>query len=253
MRLLYGPVDSWRFGRSLGVDPLAARTKLCPFSCIYCQYGETRQPTARRQAFVPAGRLRDEVASLPDPAFDVVTFAGLGEPTLATNLPDLVAVIRQRFEQPVILLTNSALMIQQDVRRDLFGFDAVVAKVDAPDEALFRRINRPGRGFPCSLPAIVEGIRRFRQEYAGRLVLQIMILQANRHAVEEMAALARSLEPDEVQLNTPLQPALGGPVSADEMREAESAFAEAFATAGAEVPIQSVYGGGRARVKPRLM
>ena len=30
MRILYGPIDSWRFGRSLGVDPLAAKHKLCP-------------------------------------------------------------------------------------------------------------------------------------------------------------------------------------------------------------------------------
>lgn len=41
MSTVYGPVPSWRFGRSLGIDVIAPPTK-CTFNCIYCQLGITK-------------------------------------------------------------------------------------------------------------------------------------------------------------------------------------------------------------------
>jgi wyosine [tRNA(Phe)-imidazoG37] synthetase (radical SAM superfamily) len=186
-----------------------------------------------------------DLASLGETSTDCVTFAGLGEPTLATNLPALVAAIQERFTPPVILLTGGGLLPREDVRRDLLVFDAVVATLNAPDEALFEQLNRPVSGYPYSLAAIVEGLRRFRQAYAGRLVLQMMFVQANAHAAPQMAALARSLDVDEVQLNTPLQPALGGPISAAEMKKVARAFVG--------LPVRSIYKDGQAQVRPRFM
>ena len=245
MRVFYGPIDSWRLGRSLGVDPLAGRTKRCPFSCIYCQYGPTTRPTRRRGTFVTVGQLRADLDSLTSLSADCVTFAGLGEPTLALNLPALVTEIRRRFDLPIVLLTGSALMPRADVRRDLLVFDRVVAKLDAPDDLTFRQINRPMSGFPYPFAVLVEGIRQFRQAYTGTLILQMMFLRSNAHLATQMAALAGSLQADEIQLNTPLQPALGGPISAPEMREVERAFVE--------LPIRCVYDKDRARVKPRTI
>ena len=242
MRTLYGPIRSWRFGRSLGVDPLAGREKRCPLSCIYCQYGPTRRPTTRRQTFVPAQRLRAELEQLGQVSADWVTFAGLGEPTLAANLAELLEIVRAQLPQPALLLTGGALLPNADVLRQIQGFDAIVVKLDAPDQDLYRRINRPGPG-TCGWPAIVASIRRLRQAFAGRLILEMMFVEPNQHAAPEMAALARSLEPDEVQLNTPLQPALGGPISAAQMRAVEDAFAG--------VNVTCIYRDGQARCSPR--
>jgi wyosine [tRNA(Phe)-imidazoG37] synthetase (radical SAM superfamily) len=244
MRNLYGPVESWRFGRSLGVDPLAARGKMCPFSCIYCQYGETRHPTTRRRTWVTAEQLEAQVERLGPLRVDSVTFAGLGEPTLAANLAELVIAMRRHLDAPSTILTGSALLARADVRRDLERFDTVVAKLDAPDEALFRRINRPCSAYRMPLQGIVEGLGLFRKVFAGRFVLQIMFVQANLHAAPQLAALAGSLEPDEIQLNTPLQPALGGPISETEMGQVRSAFAG--------LPVRSVYKNGQAQIRARL-
>jgi wyosine [tRNA(Phe)-imidazoG37] synthetase (radical SAM superfamily) len=245
MRILYGPIDSWRFGRSLGVDPLAARHKMCPLSCIYCQYGETKRPAVRRQVFVSVERLSHELQAVGRVTADWVTFAGLGEPTLAANLSDLVAVVRQTLALPVVVLTGGGLIAHPDVRRDLMCFDAVAIKLDAADKALFSKINRPGSGFPYSFAAIIDGIRRFRSAYGGQLILQMMFVQANKDVAPQMADLARSLAVDQVQLNTPLQPALGNPVSAAEMLEIQAAFAG--------LPVCCVYNGdGQARIKPRF-
>ena len=70
-------------------------------------------------------------------------------------------------------------------------FDIVVAKVDAPDEALFQRINRPV--VSDTLEDILWGIQRFREAFEGKLALQMMFLPANQHRATEMAQIARRL------------------------------------------------------------
>jgi wyosine [tRNA(Phe)-imidazoG37] synthetase (radical SAM superfamily) len=134
----------------------------------------------------------------------------------------LVRAVRERSPYPIAILTNSSLMTREDMRRDLALFDLVAAKVDAPNEALFQAINRPF--VPYSLEEIVEGIRRFREGFTGRLALQMMFVEANKDHASEMAQLACELQADEVQLNTPLRPSPVSPLSPEEMEAIEGAF-----------------------------
>jgi len=153
---------------------------------------------------------------------DYITFSGVAEPTLAANLSPLVRAVRDRFSHPIAILTNSSLMVRKDVRQDLALFDLVAAKVDAPNKALFQAINRPF--LPYGLEEIIEGLRRFREEYEGRLALQMMFVEANQDYALEMAQLAHELKPNEVQLNTPLRPSPVRPLSPSEMEVIEEAF-----------------------------
>jgi wyosine [tRNA(Phe)-imidazoG37] synthetase (radical SAM superfamily) len=178
------------------------------------------------------------LAEVGDTPIDYVTFSGVAEPTLAANLGELVAVVREQFVQPVAILTNSSLMKQGDVRGDLALFDVVVAKVDAPDELLYQKINRPFLN--DTLAEVLWGIRRFREEFQGKLALQMMFVEANRDRAEEMAEIARDLSPDEVQLNTPLRPSPVPPLSPVGMDEIEAAFAG--------LPILNVYKATRPEV-----
>ena len=238
MRLIYGPVPSWRLGRSLGVDAVSTPSKACSFDCIYCQLGRTRHPLTERQVFVQPSQLRQELAEVGDTPMDYVTFSGMAEPTLAANLGELVAVVRERFVQPLAILTNSSLMKRDDVRRDLALFDVVVAKVDAPDELLYQRINRPFVNY--ALAEVLWGIHRFREEFQGKLALQMMFVEANQDRAEEMAEIALDLSPDEVQLNTPLRPNPERPLSSEEMEEIEAVFAG--------LPVLNVYKATRPEV-----
>ncbi|MBW1991503.1 MAG: radical SAM protein, partial [Deltaproteobacteria bacterium] len=43
MAYLFGPVNSRRLGRSLGVDVIPPKT--CTFDCIYCELGRTTHLT----------------------------------------------------------------------------------------------------------------------------------------------------------------------------------------------------------------
>src|ERR671930_1150698 len=40
--IVYGPIQSRRLGRSLGINLLPAGMKVCNMNCAYCQYGWTR-------------------------------------------------------------------------------------------------------------------------------------------------------------------------------------------------------------------
>jgi wyosine [tRNA(Phe)-imidazoG37] synthetase (radical SAM superfamily) len=221
--ILYGPVPSWRLGRSLGVDLLpAGGGKTCSFDCIYCQLGRTARRLAARAEFVSLSALARELEGARGVPADYVTFSGMGEPTLASNLGDALRLAREVLGLPTAVLTNSSLMAREDVRRDLACADVVVAKLDAPDERLFRRINRPLPSF--SLTEIVESIELFRIAYTGKLALQIMFVEANRDAAGTMAAIAGRLSPDEVQINTPLRPCPVTPLTADEIAAIREEF-----------------------------
>ncbi len=220
--IIYGPVPSWRLGRSLGIDLLSTDGKTCSFDCIYCQLGKTLYPLAERREFVSLDRLRSELAKLGKIEADFVTFSGVGEPTLASNLGQAIEIAKSALHLPVAVLTNSSLIPRGDVRLDLAGADVVVAKVDAPEEKIYRRVNRPYGGY--SIDEIVQGIKLFRKNYREKLAIQMMFIEANRHYAREMAEIAMGLSPDEVQLNTPLRPCAVKPLR----RYAMAAIKEEF-------------------------
>lgn len=219
---IYGPVPSWRLGRSLGIDLLSTDGKTCSFDCIYCQLGRTVHPLTERKEFVSLVRLREELEAVKNITADYVTFSGVGEPTLASNLGDAIELVKSMLELPVAVLTNSSLMVRQDVRDDLCLADVVVAKVDAPDEDLFRLINRPYG--ECSLNNVITALTLFRKEYKGKLALQIMFVETNKEQAPQMAKIAVQLYPDEVQINTPLRPCAVRPLSTEEINAIRQSF-----------------------------
>ena len=119
MSIVYGPVSSWRLGRSLGVDLTPGDVKTCSFDCIYCQLGWTARPLVERAQFVSLEALSGELEAAHGVGADYVTFSGMGEPTLAANLGEAIRVARATLGLPVAVLTNSSLMTRKDVREDL--------------------------------------------------------------------------------------------------------------------------------------
>jgi len=221
--ILYGPVSSWRLGRSLGVDLVSTKGKTCSFDCIYCQLGRTVHPLARRREFVTMAQLDHELKAVKNVVVDYVTFSGVAEPTLASNLGQAIELVKSVLGLPVAVLTNSSLMVRGDVRRELGQADVIVAKVDAPNEELFRQINRPK--IKCILDEILQAIRLFREEYRSKLVLQMMFVEVNKGYAPEMARIAEELSPDEVQINTPLRPCPVKPLMPEEITAIRREFA----------------------------
>jgi wyosine [tRNA(Phe)-imidazoG37] synthetase (radical SAM superfamily) len=220
--IIYGPVLSWRLGRSLGIDIISARGKTCSFDCTYCEWGATVHPLTERKEFVTLAELRKELETAKGVATDYATFAGGGEPTLAGNLGQAIEIVKSTLKLPVAVITNSSLMPREDVRRELARADLVIAKIDAPNEEIFHAVNRPFKGY--TLAEIIQGIGRFREGYKGRLALQMMFIEANKGCAQEMAGIAGELSPDEVQINTPLRPCAVMPLSPKEIAAIRGKF-----------------------------
>jgi wyosine [tRNA(Phe)-imidazoG37] synthetase (radical SAM superfamily) len=239
MRYLYGPVASWRLGRSLGVDILSTAEKTCSFECVYCQLGRTVNKTTERRVFVPTAAIEREIQALApfiEETSDAITFAGMGEPTLGANLGEVVDAIRRHTKKSIAILTNAALIADPEVREELKKLDIVIAKVDAPDQAIFEVVNRPVSA-EIKLDEIIAGLKQFRREYRGRLCLQLMFVAANRDSGAELARIAAEIQPDEVQLNTPLRPCGVKPLSVEEMKQIERQFGKLKP----EIEVVSVY------------
>jgi wyosine [tRNA(Phe)-imidazoG37] synthetase (radical SAM superfamily) len=222
VKAVYGPVASWRLGRSLGVDPLGGTRKRCTFDCCYCQLGPTPSGPVLSDAWITPAALTEELWAAKDIPADYLTFSGMGEPTLASNLGELLQVVREVRKTPLAVLTNASLLGVPSVRTALKLADCVIAKVDAADDEVFLRINRPR--IPCLASETIEGIRRFRAIYAGRLAIQMMFVAGNAAQAEPLAAMARSLKPDEVQLNTPLRPSATPPLAPEIMADIARVF-----------------------------
>jgi len=202
---VYGPVPSRRLGRSLGVDLIPLKT--CSYDCVYCQLGPTTLKTVERKAWVdPAAvleQVRDRLVSRPG----VIAMAGSGEPTLHSGIGDVVRGIKEMTDVPVVVITNGSLLHLPEVRADLAAADIVVPSLDAPDEALFREVNRPHSDLRLS--AIVEGLVEFREMYDGEIWLEIMLLGGVTglpDVVDRLAAAALRFAPDRIQLNTAVRP-----------------------------------------------
>ncbi|HYH85249.1 MAG TPA: radical SAM protein [Pyrinomonadaceae bacterium] len=200
---VYGPVNSWRLGRSLGVDLLCVNS-ICSFRCVYCQLGRINVHTAERRVFVPTRKVLEDLGRSAWREADCVTLSGSGEPTLAENLGEVICGIKLLTSKPVIVLTNSTRLTDAQVRRELCGADAIFCKLDAADEKTFRRINRPVEG--VTLRTVVEGIKKLRAEYAGHLAIQFMLTPLNIGKCAELARILLEVRPNKVQINTPSRP-----------------------------------------------
>ncbi len=139
---VYGPVSSRRFGRSLGVSLIPAKT--CTYNCVYCQLGLTNPCQVERERFFPKDNILRQIEErLRQEAVDVVTFSGDGEPTLSRDIGWLITQIKDRYAAQVAILTNGSLLGLSEVRKELERADIVAPNLDAGTQTLFRRSNRP--------------------------------------------------------------------------------------------------------------
>lgn len=204
---LFGPVPSRRFGRSLGVDLVPMKT--CGFSCVFCQLGATECTTVVRREYVPTQEvlheLRDWLAS--DETADCITLAGSGEPTLHSAFGDVFDFVRKHSSVETLLLSNGSLFFLQEVRTAAAKADIVKVSVSAWDQESFELVNRPHPDL--QFDKVMGGLRKFRAEFDGRLLVEVFILDganSDRGDMKKIARLVKDIGPDAVHLNTAMRP-----------------------------------------------
>jgi wyosine [tRNA(Phe)-imidazoG37] synthetase (radical SAM superfamily) len=207
-KYIFGPVPSRRLGRSLGIDLIPFKT--CTFDCIYCDLGRTTRTTLSRQSYVSPNKILGELElylSVLEKKPDYITLSGSGEPTLNSSIREIIRRIKQITSTPVAVLTNSSLLSLDEVRRNLSEADVVLPSLDAITPALFEYMNRP-HAF-LSIEGIISGLIQFRKQYRGQIWLEILFCRGvndGKEEIEKLKEVIERIEPDRIQLNTPVRP-----------------------------------------------
>jgi wyosine [tRNA(Phe)-imidazoG37] synthetase (radical SAM superfamily) len=138
---------------------------------------------------------------------DWVTFVGSGEPTLHLYLGELIRRVKTLTPLPVAVITNGSLLYLPEVRQGLSAADAVLPTLDAGTADLYRKINRPHPDI--TFERLVDGLIAFRNEYRGKLWVEVMLVRGlndTSQALEDIAKVLHRVRPDAVHINLPTRP-----------------------------------------------
>ncbi|AQT68303.1 tRNA-modifying enzyme [Anaerohalosphaera lusitana] len=203
----FGPVPSRRLGLSLGVDLVPLKT--CSQNCVYCQLGVHGEQTVERKPYVDIDVVLAELQQRIDGGLeaDYITLSGSGEPTLHSQIGELIDRIHGMTDIPVALITNSTMLWDPAVRADCGKADVVLPSLDAGDGRTFEAMNRPEGS--VTFTKLVDGLEKFCSEYKGKVWLEVFLCEGINTAPEEVARmkeLVGKLDPDKVHLNTAVRP-----------------------------------------------
>jgi wyosine [tRNA(Phe)-imidazoG37] synthetase (radical SAM superfamily) len=204
---VFGPVPSRRLGKSLGINNIPP--KICSYSCVYCQLGISSKMVADRQAFYDPNDLLKEVkkklsnARINNEFVDYLTIVPDGEPTLDLNLGLLIDLIKP-LGVKIAVITNSTLLDQPEVRRELCKADWVSVKIDTLDEKIWKKIDRPHKNI-C-FDAMLDGIKKFSKEYKGMMVTETMLVNNLNNDIKKVAEFINSIHPSTAYLSIPTRP-----------------------------------------------
>lgn len=202
---VYGPINSRRLGKSLGVDLIVP--KVCPLDCIYCEARATTDLTMVRREYVDIDEVLAEIdrvlAEIPAP--DYITFSGAGEPTLNSGIGRVIGHLKKFHPgNKVCLLTNGLLLKDQKLQQELACLDMIIPSLDASNDEEYQKINRPVPGE--TLAKLVDGIAEFHRNHPSVfMALEMFIAPGINDSDESLSrfeTLVKQISPDAIQLNT---------------------------------------------------
>lgn len=203
-RYLFGPVPSRRLGISLGIDLIPFKT--CSYNCVYCECGATTHLTIKREEYISSKKIIYELKDFlkQKPKLDYITFSGSGEPTLNSEIGQIIDFLKADFPKyKVAILTNGSLLSEEKVRQAILRADLVMPSLDAISEKVFQKINRPDTNL--KIEKIVQGLTDFRNEFNGEIWLEIFIVPEINDYEKELKLLKAAVDkinPDKIQFNS---------------------------------------------------
>jgi len=224
--IIFGPINSRRFGMSLGVD-LSPSAKQCNFDCLYCELAP--MITVDTQSIVvDVKTIITELKKHLSGKIDVITLTANGEPTLYPYLSELIDEIDKiKNTTQTLILTNSATLIETRVFDALLKLDQVKLSLDAISPDVFKQIDRPHESI--KVEDIVSKVKEFSQKYKGKLFIEILFVHGINDTKEEIQKLNEVLlqiDSQRIDLGTidrpPAYPVMG--ISYKELHEASQLF-----------------------------
>lgn len=204
MNIIFGPIHSRRFGKSLGVD-LSPGKKQCNFDCLYCELDPAKTvdsyddvvsvekiSTALKKALHEHGDI------------DFITLTANGEPTLYPHLSELIEVINTfKGSTKTLILTNAATIDDVKVQEALLKLDEVKLSLDCATQKCLKKLDRSHSGI--EVENIKAGMLEFKAKYHGPLIIEILIVKTLNDSKEEIAKLNEyllKLKPTRIDIGT---------------------------------------------------
>ncbi|OIP53519.1 MAG: radical SAM protein [Helicobacteraceae bacterium CG2_30_36_10] len=186
MQIIFGPVNSRRFGTSLGID-LSPSAKQCNFDCLYCELAPTATVDKQTQV-VEVNEIIKELKNHLSTKIDVITLTANGEPSLYPHLSQLIDEIDKiKNNTQTLILTNSAALVDEKVFNTLLKLDWVKLSLDAISSDIFKKIDRPHESI--KIEEVVQKVQEFSKVYKGKLFIEILFVHGLNDTVEEVAKL----------------------------------------------------------------
>lgn len=170
----YGPFESDRHGRALGINLFGDRGKICSFNCAYCDLGltEIRLNRLKESGFLPSvedilAQIRVALRDIHEngPTVDTLIVSGNGEPTLHPEFPEIIAGLLQLRDlwlpgKRIVVLSNGASLDQRKVADAMNRVDERVVKIDGGNEKVFKTLNSPLAR--VNLAKILSGVKSLK-------------------------------------------------------------------------------------------
>ena len=173
----FGPVNSRRFGLSLGID-LSASKKQCNFDCVYCEL-KGAKATPEQTDIAPLNDILDEIkiAIKKYPNIDVLTISANGEPTMYPYLKELINSINtlKLNKTKTLILSNASSITNKNIANILLDIDIVKLSLDSVEQKIFQKIDRPHPNIKIN--DIISAILEFKKIYKNQLVIEIMLVK----------------------------------------------------------------------------
>ncbi|EJP1689565.1 radical SAM protein [Campylobacter jejuni] len=204
MKILFGPVSSRRFGRSLGID-LSPSKKQCNFDCVYCEL-DPKKAQEKQDEIISIDKIISEVKVMLEKnvEFDFLTLTANGEPSLYPYLNELILSLRSiAKDKKLLILSNGTAVLDEDKFNALLKLDVVKFSLDSAVAKTFYRIDRALKNI--DLEKMIEKMADFRARFNGDLIMEILVVKDLNDNEEEFEALNQALKkimPLRVDLST---------------------------------------------------
>ena len=228
MNIIFGPINSRRFGKSLGVD-LSPSVKQCNYDCVYCEL----EPAKTIDSYSVVLVVSDIIAAISKALeeyrdIDVLTITANGEPTIYPHLLELIQEINKiKGDTKTLILSNGSTIMEPHIQEALLLIDTVKLSLDCATQKCLKKIDRVHSGI--TVEDIKQGMLEFKAKTTHPFIIEILVVQGINDKEPELKELNRfllQLQPDRIDLGTIDRPPAYAvkPVSYEQLR----AYSELF-------------------------
>ncbi|MBN2767539.1 MAG: radical SAM protein [Campylobacterales bacterium] len=186
--IIFGPVLSRRFGKSLGID-LSPSKKQCNFDCLYCEL----KPAKTVDSYSDILSIEDIITALKAALIkhqdiDVITLTANGEPTLYPYLNELIDEIDKiKGDIKTLILSNGATIDKTEVQKALLKLDTVKLSLDCANMQCLKKLDRPSKNI--DIENIKRGMLAFKEIYNGALIIEILFVKDINDDIQNILGL----------------------------------------------------------------